>query len=490
MTLRALAANDERIVEYFRSVSEGKKIPKRITPIEFVTPVGTEIDYKQFEDDLKLKVWGRLAKLSWRPFEGAREFTRSLNFKIIYQWREYAKSKSKPEDIPACPNQIYLAKGWISFPDWLGYKSKNYIHNKTPFYTANKYALKSGIKTQLQWQKAYDRGELPEGLPKNPHQAYIDEGFTTWFDFLGTESPDDFMNKGLNLLKEYAKKNKHCNPYEEKVYKGFNLWYFVLNVRKSYKQNLIFESTGTYDPKKGRPLTDEEVARLNQITYWSWKSKGEQEWINAFEEILNIQKTNGLNFLKIPTDLRLSSGMKAQRWISRQRTNKRTGRGNLNDERISLLETKLEGWSWDPQEDISINNYKDIAQYFEKEKPESITQKLVYKGKKIGTTVSKVRQNYKANKLSGELIEKYNLLKNWTWDASGAIPSNRLIGSYNQARKKAIHFGLKTSLEYRAFIKELNSTMDSFQKRLPFNPADYYKDKGWKGWDHFLGKTK
>ena len=172
------------------------------------------------------------------------------------------------------------------------------------------------------------------------------------------------------------------------------------------------------------------------------------------------------------------------------KTNKRTGRGNLNDERISLLETKLEGWSWDPQEDISINNYKDIAQYFEKEKPESITQKLVYKGKKIGTTVSKVRQNYKANKLSGELIEKYNLLKNWTWDASGAIPSNRLIGSYNQARKKAIHFGLKTSLEYRAFIKELNSTMDSFQKRLPFNPADYYKDKGWKGWDHFLGKTK
>jgi len=54
-------------------------------------------------------------------FEDAREFVHKLKLKSHKEWREYCKSNKKPEYISSSPYHIYKNKGWISWPDFLGY---------------------------------------------------------------------------------------------------------------------------------------------------------------------------------------------------------------------------------------------------------------------------------------------------------------------------------------------------------------------------------
>ena len=56
--------------------------------------------------DIELKCWDRLAKLSWRPFEEARDFVHQLKLKSRAEWVAFCKGKMPykgrlPADIPA-----------------------------------------------------------------------------------------------------------------------------------------------------------------------------------------------------------------------------------------------------------------------------------------------------------------------------------------------------------------------------------------------------
>jgi superfamily II DNA or RNA helicase len=66
----------------------------------------------------------------WRTFEKAREFVHSLVLKSIDGWYEYCRRKEKPDDIPNFPDGYYKQKGWVSWPDWLGYEEKPWSNRK------------------------------------------------------------------------------------------------------------------------------------------------------------------------------------------------------------------------------------------------------------------------------------------------------------------------------------------------------------------------
>ena len=60
----------------------------------------------------------------YRPFEEARQFVHALELKSSTEWYKYCQGelagrKSKPEDIPANPQQTYKNKGWQGMGDWL-----------------------------------------------------------------------------------------------------------------------------------------------------------------------------------------------------------------------------------------------------------------------------------------------------------------------------------------------------------------------------------
>ena len=57
----------------------------------------------------------------YRNFKKARAFARRLGLKSQADWREYCRSRKKPDDIPAKPDNTYAKEGWAGISDWLGY---------------------------------------------------------------------------------------------------------------------------------------------------------------------------------------------------------------------------------------------------------------------------------------------------------------------------------------------------------------------------------
>ena len=142
-----------------------------------------KIDEKEFVRELELKVWSKLAKLSWRPFEEAREFVNSLNLKKREEWERYCKGEfdhlpPKPFDIPNAPNSTYRNKGWAGYGDWLGTGFiATYNRNYLDFKNARKFVRNLELKNDNDWIR-YCRGELkhldpkPASIPTKPRKVY------------------------------------------------------------------------------------------------------------------------------------------------------------------------------------------------------------------------------------------------------------------------------------------------------------------------------
>ena len=64
------------------------------------------------------------AKRSFLPFEEARAIVRGEGLKNQVEWREWRKER-RPPNIPSLPEKTYAGKGWVSWPDWLGYSKRD-----------------------------------------------------------------------------------------------------------------------------------------------------------------------------------------------------------------------------------------------------------------------------------------------------------------------------------------------------------------------------
>jgi superfamily II DNA or RNA helicase len=199
-TLRALAANDDRIIEYFRAVSQGRKrTGGGSVEFDLDERLAQRIDLAQFVREIDLKCWDRLAKLSWRPFEDARAFARRLKLKNAKQWIAFSKGEMPrleilPADIPTNPHTAYADKGWEGLGDWLGTGTiAPRLRQYRPFREARTFSRKLGLKGNSEW-RAFCRGDLPRSgrlpadIPANPHNTYDGKGWKSYGDWLGTGS--------------------------------------------------------------------------------------------------------------------------------------------------------------------------------------------------------------------------------------------------------------------------------------------------------------
>ncbi len=186
--------------------------------------------------------------MKFRSFEEAREFAHSLNLKSNKEWKEWAKSGDKPEDIPANPDQAYKKKGWMGYGDFLGTgniaaKNKDFLS----FEEAREFAHSLNLKSQKEWREFLEKGLIPNTtplIPKSPDVVYKDKGWKGWGDFLGTgrvhkkdfrsfEEAREFAHS-LNLKsnkewKEWYKREerpKDIPSAPEKIYKdkGWKGW--------------------------------------------------------------------------------------------------------------------------------------------------------------------------------------------------------------------------------------------------------------------------
>ncbi|MEN9535520.1 MAG: hypothetical protein RIR37_793, partial [Verrucomicrobiota bacterium] len=193
-TLRALAANDDRIIEYFRCVSQGQQ-RKGGGSVQFDIDerIAKRINLSDFTREIELKCWDRLAKLSWRPFEEAREFARGLGLSNFQAWMRYCSGGypslgERPPDIPSNPQQVFAKEnGWNGYGDWLG---TGYIAHKErhwrPFVEARAFVRSLKLSSHVEWMDFCRSGKRPDDIPSNPQNIYEDNGWISLGDWLGT----------------------------------------------------------------------------------------------------------------------------------------------------------------------------------------------------------------------------------------------------------------------------------------------------------------
>ena len=197
-TLRALAANDERIIEYFRTISRGKR-PSGGGSVVFDVDekLSQQINLEQFVHNIDLRCWDKLAKLSWMPFAEARSYVHKLRLKSHSEWSDFCKVATAtkdllPGDIPRNPRTVYADSGWISMGDWLGTGTvAPQLRRYRRFREARDFAQALSLKSVSEWRK-YIKGQLPrkqplpDDIPRAPDQIYTDQGWLGFGDWLGT----------------------------------------------------------------------------------------------------------------------------------------------------------------------------------------------------------------------------------------------------------------------------------------------------------------
>jgi hypothetical protein len=185
----ALAAQDERIIEEFRAVSQGKQFGSRpIVSFNLNEVVAENISTENFVRAIELECWNKLARLAWRPFEEARKFARSLDLQDVEEWIAYThgkfpKKQKRPLDIPLSPATVYT-KEWQGWRDWLG-------TDFWPFEQAREFARTLGLRTIVNWRE-YIKGRFPklparpEKVPVHPETVYAKTGWNGYGDWLGS----------------------------------------------------------------------------------------------------------------------------------------------------------------------------------------------------------------------------------------------------------------------------------------------------------------
>ena len=219
-TITALASEDERIVEYLKTISSDKpKDYKKNNVIDFELSeiLYKKISFEDFRNSLELKVWRKVAKFNFREYDEAREYVHSLNVNTKSDWDELLKTGTLPPDIPHSPNTVYKNKGWIDYYDWFGKDKPDFL----PYEEAIIYVHSLGLKKVKEWQTWAASKQRPYFIPASPVKVYKDKGWVNWLEWLGYVKQSRFLpfdeariyarGLGLNTYSEWEK-NKHNLP--------------------------------------------------------------------------------------------------------------------------------------------------------------------------------------------------------------------------------------------------------------------------------------
>jgi len=152
---------------------------------------------------------------TFRSFTKARAFARNLKLKNQKEWNQYCKEglpgkPPLPVDIPTAPRQKYKDKGWVNWGDWLGTGTvATRLRTFRSFTKARAFARRLNLKSRTEWEK-YCKGAiqgkppLPADIPSNPNNTYMDKGWTSWGNWLGTGTISPSLRKYRSFTKARA----------------------------------------------------------------------------------------------------------------------------------------------------------------------------------------------------------------------------------------------------------------------------------------------
>jgi superfamily II DNA or RNA helicase len=514
-TTKALAAEDERIVEYLRVISTGTNddVGERVET-ELTEVLAEKVDAEILLRNLKLKVWDKVAKLNWRPFEDARKFAIELNLRGNQDWQDFAQSKERPADIPSAPAQVYADSGWVSWGDWLGTRN---IHRNTmeylSFRQAKEFARQSGIQTGKQWAKAWRDGFLPDDLPANPPWVYRNAGWTTMGDFLGTgsfsptryiwldfeEARNTIRKFGLSSVQEF--RDRYKNEFKvlkipsngPKAYKdkGWVSWGDFLGTKRQFQGLwLSHDETKALVQRLGLRSRKEYTAarkdgRLPENTRSLPQDAAEfKDWTDFFGKQQTLKRSERFTFSQAKEWVQKKGIKTATEW------RKVSKAGNLPPEMPVGPEKFYDGQGWDGWANfLGTDNRsgKQLRDHF-----------VDYKAAKKFAENLSVNSSSEWQKQRRKMSEKAEwpsdipAYPDKTYQDRGWVSWGSFLGSgavaisakeyrpFKAARKFVRSLSLRSSTEWHEWRK--NNLPDD----IPAYPEGTYKDKGWAGWRDWL----
>lgn len=448
-TLSDIASNDERIVEYFRDVSKGKKPRGKLIDFDIDVNAPLKIDEQQFIRELELRTWNRLAKLNWRPFEEAREFVRGLGLRSARDWRSYIRSGEKPDDIPSKPYNIYAETGWLNWGDWLGTGIiASYDKTFRDFAEARKFVHSLRLSGFTAWRKYCNSNKKPEDIPTGPSRVYANNGWVSWGDWLGT-----------NIIATQSRQ------------------YWQFNKARKFAQTLnLARRSEWFQYCKSRQMPDGIPANAN-ITYEGkgWVSWG--DWLGT-GTIANRKK----RFRKFEAARRFTHALKLKgqsEWRQYSKTNRKPDDIPANPQTI-YTETGWQNWGdWLGTGRVAcgLRTFRAFAQARE------FAHSLKFLGQSEWFHYCKSGKNPPDIPTAPNRTYKDKGWISWgDWLGTGSISTKlRQYRSFNEAREFARSLKLRSTTEWRRYY---NSR--PFRTDIPTHPNDVYKAE-WQGWEDWLG---
>jgi superfamily II DNA or RNA helicase len=458
-TIRPLAVNDDRIVEYFRAVSEGKK-PKGGGPIviDGAVKLPQAIDEEAFVKSIELKVWDKVAKISWRPFEEARIYVQSLKLKNNTEWREYCAGDmmrlgSRPRDIPSNPKSAYGTNVWTSFGDWLGTGAvATTIMEFREFREAREYVRGLKFKNEREWREYLASGDRPNDIPTNPVRVYREDGWIGLGDWLGNDT--------------VATRNRKYLPF--------------IQARK-YVQSLDLKTTDEWNEYTHSKLFPENIPATPNTVYKNSGWVGVGDWLGT-GNIANFRKKYRpfKQAKKFVRNLNIGGETGWKRFVAS---------GKLPDDIPSnaALVYKNDGWkNWGDWFGTGrIANQQKKYRSFVRARAFARSLNL-----ESGTEWKRFAQSGQLPSDIPAVPAQTYADKGWTgvgdWLGTGNVaPRLKKFKSFKKARNFARGLNLKSNAEWRKYCNKGGRPDD-----IPAAPERTYANKGWISWPDWLGTDK
>lgn len=447
--VRGLASNDERIVEYFKDKEQNELKGSKESSQFQLEVVSDYMDEAELTKQLEIKLWEKLSRFEWLPFEEAREYARNLGLAGSSEWRAFVKAKNIPSNIPKRPSNAYKNSGWVSIGDWLGTgrRRKGYRN----FDEAKKVAIALKFNTLGEWKNAYEKKLIPNDIPKYPNQTYKDKGWISWGDFLGT-------GKVASHLKEYRKFQK----------------------AKDFVRTLGLKNTNDWKEYCNSGDLPDDIPRTPSQTYKDKGWNGMYDWLGKTEKGRKYEQRDLLPYNEAK---KYAHSLKLKNWNA-WRLHAKSGELPIKVPKDPKTAYQNKGWkNWGEWLGTkSVSTHERIFLSFEESK------KAI---KKYGLQSQTEWRNFcKSNLRPDNLpVNPYKVYKDeWIswgdWLGTGKIANqNKHFLSFQEAKRFAITLGLRNEKDWRAWKKK-----GKLPPNIPAKPEMIYKNNGWKGYVDFLQK--
>ena len=134
-----------------------------------VRPISGGFVFKRVEDykPPKFTEWTRT---DFIPLDQAKRFVHRLELTTELEWRQYATSGDKPDNIPFAVRQVYRAHGWQSMHDFLGVDPGPMTNAKDAIKAFRQAHEATGVRARegnYPWRHTYISETLSEGVEPN-----------------------------------------------------------------------------------------------------------------------------------------------------------------------------------------------------------------------------------------------------------------------------------------------------------------------------------